>query len=154
MTKIPVNSDELLIYTVEKIKEQTQKQKISKPAEPHNFYKFCQGCHNLLNCKVLLEKDEKEKAYGFRQCYICRESHDFVNCKLTQVVDLTSSLTDIEQQKVYEVCPYLNEPIQYPKHSLVCMFAWATQKYVEIIDPHNFTLPYCKKRYKNLNEEG
>lgn len=153
VTKIPENSNEILIYTVEKIKELTQKHIISKPVEPRNYCVFCRSNHNVLECKALLEKDKKEH-YGCTHCYIWSDRHDLVRCKWTQVIDLAALLTDIEQQcYVYETCVHTRKNLSsfHTARSCVCLHGphkvVLSEKWTQI-----FSLPNCKKEVKNSIE--
>ncbi|BFZ23562.1 hypothetical protein BsWGS_26601 [Bradybaena similaris] len=78
-----------------------------------------------------------------------------VNCEWIPVVDLLTSLPEIEQHRLGKVCPHLQELIADPKLPLLYMFAWSALKSViERMSAHNFTPPYCKELKEKIQEKA
>ncbi|BFZ10050.1 hypothetical protein BsWGS_13089 [Bradybaena similaris] len=153
--KIPSNSHELLVYTENRIKELTEKHLISQPLQLQNYCVFCQDSHNVSACPKLPRSSNKYRCYGYQECRICSEHHDMVNCEWIPIVDLLTSLPEIEQHRLGEVCPYLQELTADPKLPLLYMFAWsAVRPVVERMSAQNFTLKYCKELREKIQEKA
>ncbi|BFZ16890.1 hypothetical protein BsWGS_19929 [Bradybaena similaris] len=142
--KVPQDSDQLLLYTQQKIEQLVYENEISKPETLKNLCLFCKRQHNMTECERRREISESNTT---KKCSICaNENHPLIDCPWVPILDCLNSLSSHHQKKVLEWCPFLQKFVDDPKESIIYSLTSLTLTIeIQTMDKTKFSFPYFKK---------
>ncbi|BFZ19768.1 hypothetical protein BsWGS_22807 [Bradybaena similaris] len=142
--KVPQDSDQLLLYTQQKIEQLVYENEISKPKTLKNFCLYCKRLHNLTECEMRRVMSESKTT---NKCSICAsDTHLLIVCPWVPILDCLNSLSSHHQKKVLEWCPFLQKFVDDPKESIIYSLTSLTLTMeIQTMDKTKFSFPYFEK---------
>ncbi|BFZ10329.1 hypothetical protein BsWGS_13368 [Bradybaena similaris] len=126
--KVPENSQQLANYTQHAILQLVTNNDICIPETKIQFCVYCRrDTHNFTVCKELKSTSAERKRKN-KTCLMCESDHEMLACEFIQALDVAHSVNTHDRQKLFEVCPYLEEIARRPTNYILFKFAWYNQE--------------------------
>ncbi|BFZ14357.1 hypothetical protein BsWGS_17396 [Bradybaena similaris] len=118
--KFPRNSQDLADFTRHQISQLVSNNEICIPENSLPCRQCKKKIHTLPECesaRYVLRQRTKE-------CVVCGLEHDMTTCEFIRALDIAHLLTKEHRQKLFKVCPYLQDVIDKPVEWYAFVYMW------------------------------